>query len=104
MSDSGEVIGVGDAYEQTRCVLTKVRTILAQAGFVLNDVVRTRMYVTNISRWEDFARAHREAFELIRPASVIVQVQKLVDPRLLLELEAEAIKGYTRAKNVWINF
>jgi enamine deaminase RidA (YjgF/YER057c/UK114 family) len=93
ISAEGEVVGAGDAYEQTRFVLVRIKKILLARGFSLGDVVRTRLFVTNMSRWEDYARAHRETFENIRPASSIVQVVKLVDPRLMLEMEADAIRG-----------
>ncbi len=94
----GEVVGEGDPYAQTTYILQKLKTFLTEAGFALTDVVRTRLYVTNMTRWDDFARAHREFFEKIRPASSIVQVARLVDPRLLIELEAEAVKGTSEVK------
>lgn len=90
---SGDVYAAGDAYQQTRYILQKVIKVLEQAGFAKTDVVRTRLFVTNIAHWNDFARAHREVFETVRPASSIVQVAKLVDPRLLLEMEVDAIRG-----------
>lgn len=92
---AGEVVGAGNPYLQTRFVIDRIREILNHAGFRLSDVVRTRLYVTQMARWEDYAKAHREAFEVIRPASSIVQVSKLVDPRLLIELEADAVLGCT---------
>ena len=100
MGSDGEVVGIGDAYEQTRSIIHRVKKVLINRGFALSDVVRTRLFVTNIARWEDYARAHREAFETIRPASSIVQVVKLVDPRLLLEMEVDAIRGYEVTTNV----
>lgn len=93
MTASGEVVAAGDAYEQTKYVISTIKKILSSAGFSPSDVVRTRLYVTDISKWDDYARAHREAFERIRPASSLVQVTKLVDPRLLLEMEVDAIRG-----------
>lgn len=93
MNAKGEVVAPGDAYEQTKSVLATIKTILTSRGFSLEDVVRTRLFVTNISKWEDFARAHREVFEMVRPASSMVQVVKLVDPRLVVELEVDAIRG-----------
>jgi enamine deaminase RidA (YjgF/YER057c/UK114 family) len=92
---AGEVVGAGDPYVQTRFVIDRIREVLSHAGFKLADVVRTRLFVTQMARWEDYAKAHREAFEQIRPASSIVQVSKLVDPRLMIELEADAILGCT---------
>jgi enamine deaminase RidA (YjgF/YER057c/UK114 family) len=95
----GSVIGIGDPYEQTRYVIGLVKEILAASGFRITDVVRTRLFVTNMAKWDDYARAHREAFETIRPASSIVQVSKLVDPRLLLEMEVDAVRGCDRVKH-----
>jgi enamine deaminase RidA (YjgF/YER057c/UK114 family) len=89
----GEVVAAHEPYEQTRFIINRVRDILAAAGFKMSDVVRTRLFVTNLSNWEDYAKAHRDAFETIRPASSIVQVARLVDPRLTIEMEVEAIKG-----------
>lgn len=89
----GEVIAPNEPYEQTRFVINRIREILSSAGFKISDVVRTRLFVTNLSRWEDYAKAHRDAFETIRPASSIVQVARLVDPRLTIEMEVEAIRG-----------
>jgi enamine deaminase RidA (YjgF/YER057c/UK114 family) len=93
MNAKGEVVAPGDAYEQTKSVLAAIKTILTSRGFSMQDVVRTRLFVTNISKWEDYARAHREFFETVRPASSMVQVVKLVDPRLVVELEVDAIRG-----------
>lgn len=93
MSAKGEVIAPNDPYEQTRYIISTARNILAAAGFRLEDVVRTRLFVTNISHWEDYAEAHREAFENIRPASSLVQVTKLVDARLTVEMEFDAVLG-----------
>lgn len=101
---SGDVIGAGDAYQQTRFVLQKVIKVLEQAGFAKTDVVRTRLFVTNIAQWNDFARAHREVFETVRPASSIVQVAKLVDPRLLLEMEVDAVRGCELRESVTLDF
>jgi enamine deaminase RidA (YjgF/YER057c/UK114 family) len=93
MNSKGDVTAPGDAYEQTKAILATIKTVLTSRGFSLQDVVRTRLFVTNISKWEDYARAHREFFETIRPASSMVQVVKLVDPRLVVELEVDAIRG-----------
>ncbi len=93
MNHKGEVTAPGEAYEQTKSVLIAIRAILTSRGFSMQDVVRTRLFVTNMSKWEDYARAHREFFETIRPASSMVQVVKLVDPRLVVELEVDAIRG-----------
>jgi enamine deaminase RidA (YjgF/YER057c/UK114 family) len=93
MSAKGEVIAPNDPYEQTRYIIATARSILTAAGFRLEDVVRTRLFVTNISHWEDYAEAHREAFENIRPASSLVQITKLVDARLTVEMEFDAVLG-----------
>lgn len=85
------VVGVGDAYAQTRVALEIIQGALAEAGARLEDVVRTRLFVTDISRWEEIGRAHGEVFGEIRPASTMVQVAALIDPAHLVEIEAEAV-------------
>jgi len=100
----GDVVGVGDAYEQTKYIIRTINHILKEAGFKPSDLVRTRLYVTDMSKWKDYARAHREAYEKIRPASSIVQVTKLVDPRLMIEMEAEAVLGAGAAENIKIEY
>lgn len=82
-----------DLYVETRSVLGKLRRVLEAAGFSLNDVVRTRMFVTDISRWEEVGRAHGEFFRDIRPATTIVEVKALIDPRYHVEIEVTAIRG-----------
>ena len=99
LTAKGDVTAPGDAYEQTKFIIQSIKSILAARGFQLSDVVRTRLSVTNIARWEDYARAHREAFEKIRPASSIVQVAKLVDPRLMIEMEVDAVRGATKIES-----
>lgn len=87
----GRVIGVGDAAAQTRGAIRKIAAALEQAGASLRDVVRTRIYVTDIARWEEIGRAHGEFFGDVRPAATMVEVGRLIDPEMLVEIEAEAV-------------
>jgi enamine deaminase RidA (YjgF/YER057c/UK114 family) len=89
----GAVAHPGDAGEQAREALAIIAQALERAGFSLADVVRTRIYVTDISRWEAVGRAHGEVFGDVRPASTMVQVAALIDPQMLVEIEADAVRG-----------
>ncbi|HEX8010358.1 MAG TPA: RidA family protein [Casimicrobiaceae bacterium] len=88
---AGRIVGQGDAYAQTRQAIANIERALASGGSGLADVVRTRIYVTNIGQWEEVARAHGEAFGDIRPACAMVEVARLIDPALLVEIEADAV-------------
>ena len=87
----GGAVGGDDVAEQMREVLRRIGTALAEAGARLEDVVRTRMFVTDIGRWEEIGRVHGEAFGGIRPASSMVEVSRLIHPALLIEMEADAV-------------
>ena len=88
---NGLVIGIGDAGAQTRQVLANIRTALERAGARIEDVVRTRISVTDIAQWEAIGRAHGEVFANIRPATAMVEVRRLIDPDMLVEIEADAV-------------
>ncbi len=88
--EDGTIVGKGNPYRQTKQVLENIADALTEAGASLEDVVRTRMYVVDIDDWEEIGRAHAEAFETARPASTMVEVEGLVDPEMLVEIEARA--------------
>ncbi len=88
---SGEIVGEGDEYLQTRFILLKLENTLKQLGSSLDAVVRTRIYVTNIANWEKVGKAHNEIFGIIKPATTMIEVNKLIDKKYLVEIEATAI-------------
>ena len=89
--EGDKVIGIGDAYVQTKFCLQKIEKALIETGTTLNDVIRTRMFVTDISLWEEYGKAHGEFFKDIKPVTTMVEVKSLIDPDMLVEIEATAI-------------
>ena len=87
----GAIVGKGDPYAQAKQAIANIERALVAAGAVLADVVRTRIFVTDIAHWQDIGRAHGEAFANIRPATTMVEVARLIDPDLLVEIEADAV-------------
>ena len=91
VDDAGKVVGDGDAYAQTKFIIGRLKAVLERAGASLTDVVRTRMFVTDISRWEEYGKAHGEFFKDIKPCTSMIEVKGLIAPEYLIEIEATAI-------------
>lgn len=89
--EAGNLIGEGDVYLQTKFILQKIESVLVQAGATLADVVRTRIFVTDISKWPEVGRAHGEAFLNIKPCTSMIEIKSLISPNYLIEIEATAI-------------
>lgn len=92
-TDETGTVGKGDFYLQTRFIIEKIEKVLKQAGFELSDVIRTRIFVTDISHWEEIGKAHGEFFKDIKPATSMVEVSALIDPDYLVEIEVTAIRN-----------
>lgn len=91
VDENNKLVGENSAYEQTRFILQKIEKILIKAGASMEDVIRTRIYVTDISRWEEYGKAHGEFFSRIKPCTTMVEVKGLIDASFLVEIEASAI-------------
>ena len=91
VDENNQVVGKDNAYEQAKYILNKIEKVLERAGASLKDVVRTRIYVTDISRWEEYGKAHGEVFKLIKPCTTMVEISALISPEYLVEIEATAI-------------
>ena len=91
VDENGNIIGIGDVYKQTKFIISKIEKYLNKAGAKLEDVVRTRMFVVNITDWKEIGNAHYEFFKDIKPATTMVEVNGLIEPDLLIEIEADAV-------------
>ena len=95
-SAGGDIVGIGDMYRQAKQAIANIISALAKADARVEDVVRTRIYVTDIARWEEVGRAHREAFGHVMPATTMVEVSRLIDERMLVEIEVDAVMSDAR--------
>ncbi|GCC53129.1 RidA family protein [Chryseotalea sanaruensis] len=91
-ADENGVVGKGDMYAQTKFALQKIEKVVKEAGFSMEDIVRTRLFVTDISKWEEAGKAHAEFFRVIKPCTTMLEVSKLIEPDYLIEIEATAIR------------
>jgi enamine deaminase RidA (YjgF/YER057c/UK114 family) len=91
VDEAGNIVGLGNAYEQSKFIFDKIEKSLIEAGAGLPDVVRTRMYVVDINLWKELAKAHSEYFSTIKPAATMVEVSSLIEPDLLVEIEVDAV-------------
>jgi enamine deaminase RidA (YjgF/YER057c/UK114 family) len=96
VDENNSLVGGESAYEQTKFIIQKIEKVLIQCGATLNDVVRTRIFVTDISRWEEYGKAHGEFFREIKPCTTMVEVSKLIAPEYLVEIEATAIMHHDK--------
>jgi len=91
VDENSHLVGGNNAYEQTKFILQKIEKVLERAGATLKDVIRTRMFVTDISRWEEYGKAHGEFFKDIRPCTSMIEIKGLISPEYLIEIEATAV-------------
>lgn len=89
--EKGKVVGLNDAYTQTKVIIQKIEKVLIETGASLKDVVRTRIFVTDITRWKEVGKAHGEFFEDIKPVTTMIEIKSLIDPEMLVEIEVTAI-------------
>ena len=101
VDDNNQLVGKDDAYKQTKFIIQKIEKVLERAGASLKDVVRTRMFVTDISRWEEYGKAHGEFFAAVLPCTSMIEVKALIDPAYLIEIEATAIILNPRSPARW---
>jgi reactive intermediate/imine deaminase len=89
--ETGKIVGVNDPYAQTKQTLQNIESVLKRAGAEMKDVVRTRLFVTDISKWQEYGRAHAEYFREVLPATTMVEVSKLISPEMMVEVEADVV-------------